>query len=518
MTNLSATDLDALTGLEEFRESTASTTRAIAREPEIEVEFVSDSPSLGGKTLRLRRPSPSLPYQEVCTLRGQADSVALRHRYHDDGVHNRLSPRDAGARAVFNALEQARCEALGATRMAGVAGNLDSALEERYRTQGFAEYTEREQAPLAEMVRLLAREAMTGHPPPPAATRVFELWRPQLESQVGAHLRQLRSCTKDQREFAGVLRGLLKDLGFPEEAQDYEHDPDDSENDEDDSSSALNEGEAGDAEAGSPESMEGLEMRDAAEDEMGDAAEATDQLDPSSMDFGADDSEVPGEAAYPPEFGKNDPDRFVYHAYCTDFDEVIAADDLCEAEELARLRQNPRSAARTPAERHRTAREPTATSLARQADPRLGVRPRGRHARQRQAHSNHRQSDVLPVLQAGEGDALSRHRGQSADRQLGLDARAPHRGGGNQRRHPRPHPGTLRGEGGGPRLHHPGLEGRANRANAGSGRASVPTREGSTIFATSSTNRQTHLGGERERTSASCCAKAFSRRTSTARR
>ena len=340
MTNLSATDLDALTGLEEFRESTASTTRAIAREPEIEVEFVSDSPSLGGKTLRLRRPSPSLPYQEVCTLRGQADSVALRHRYHDDGVHNRLSPRDAGARAVFNALEQARCEALGATRMAGVAGNLDSALEERYRTQGFAEYTEREQAPLAEMVRLLAREAMTGHPPPPAATRVFELWRPQLESQVGAHLRQLRSCTKDQREFAGVLRGLLKDLGFPEEAQDYEHDPDDSENDEDDSSSALNEGEAGDAEAGSPESMEGLEMRDAAEDEMGDAAEATDQLDPSSMDFGADDSEVPGEAAYPPEFGKNDPDRFVYHAYCTDFDEVIAADDLCEAEELARLRQN----------------------------------------------------------------------------------------------------------------------------------------------------------------------------------
>ena len=338
--SIKPTDFDAIAGLEEFREATASATRAIAREPEIEVEFVTDSPSLGGKALRLRRPHASLPYQEVSTLRGQADSVALRHRYHDDAVHNQLSPRDAGARAVFNAVEQARCEALGATRMAGVAGNLDSALEERYRTQGFAEFTDREQAPLAEMVRLLAREAMTGSPPPPAATQVFELWRSQLESQIGPHLRQLKSTSEDQREFANTLRGLLTELGFPEEAQNYEHDPDDSENDEDDNTSALNEGEAGDAEAGNPESMEGLETRDAAEDEMGDAAEATDQLDPSSMDFGADDSEVPGEAAYPPDFGQNDPDRFVYHAYCTDFDEVTSADELCEADELTRLRQN----------------------------------------------------------------------------------------------------------------------------------------------------------------------------------
>ncbi len=333
-------DIKAAAEVEEFRLATAATARAISREPEVEVEYVSDSPSASGNTIRVRRPPLGMPYREVCTLRGHADSAALRVRHHDPALHSRYAPRDGGARAVFNALEQARCDALGARRMAGVAGNLDAALEERYQAQGFPAFVTREQAPLAEMVRLLARESLTGQAPPPAARRAYEQWRSELEVRIGAHLPELVSCCEDQRAFAAALRGLLKDLGFPDEAPDYEQDPDDSEFEDDDTSSALNEGEAGEAEAGAPESMEGMEMRDAAEDEAGEAADSLDHLDPSAMDFGADDSEMPGEAAYPPHGGSNLPDRFAYHAYCTAFDEIIDATDLCEPDELTRLRQN----------------------------------------------------------------------------------------------------------------------------------------------------------------------------------
>ncbi len=332
-------DAKAAAGLEEFRLATAATARAVAREAELEVEFVADAPSSSGNTIRLRRPSLGLPYREVCTLRGHSDSAALRHRHHDPALHNRFAPRDGGARAVFNALEQARCEALGARRMAGVAGNLEALLEERYQAQGFPAFVTREQAPLAEMVRLLARESLTGQEPPPAARRAYDLWRAELQSRIGAHLPGLESCCEDQRAFAAALRGLLEDLGFPEEPPDYEQDPEDSEHEDDETSSALNEGEAGEAEAGSPESTEGAEMRDA-EDDTGEAADALDRLDPSAMDFGADDSETPGEAAYPPHGGRNEPDRTAYHSYCTDFDEVIDATGLAEPDELVRLRQN----------------------------------------------------------------------------------------------------------------------------------------------------------------------------------
>ena len=333
-------DAKAAAGLEDFRLATAATARAVAREAELEVEFVADTPSSSGNTIRLRRPPLGLPYREVCTLRGHSDSAALRVRHHDPTLHNRFAPRDGGARAVFNALEQARCEALGARRMAGVAGNLDAALEERYRAQGFPAFVTREQAPLAEMVRLLARESLTGQEPPPAARRAYDLWRTELQSRIGAHLPGLESCCEDQRAFAAALRGLLEDLGFPEEPPDYEQDPEDSEQEDDETGSALDEGEAGEAEAGSPESMEGAEMREAAEDDAGEAADALEHLDPSAMDFGADDSEMPGEAAYPPHGGRNEPDRTAYHSYCTDFDEVIDATGLAEPDELVRLRQN----------------------------------------------------------------------------------------------------------------------------------------------------------------------------------
>ena len=336
---MKADDIRAAAGLEEFRAATASTSRAIARDAEVEVEFVSDAHSVNGNTIRLRRPPLGLPYPEVSTLRGHADAAALRVRHHDPALHDRHAPRDGGARAVFNALEQARCEALGARRMAGVAGNLDAALEERYQSQGFPAFVTREQAPLAEMVRLLAREALTGREPPPAARKAYELWRAELEVRIGAYMPELESCCEDQAAFASALRGLLRDLGFPEEPPEYDQDPEDSELEDDDTSSALQEGEAGEAESGAPESMEGTEMRDAAEDDAGEAADSLDRLDPSAMDFGADDSEMPGEAAYPPH-GRNEPERPHYHAYCTAFDEIVDATELCEADELTRLRQN----------------------------------------------------------------------------------------------------------------------------------------------------------------------------------
>ena len=326
--------------LEDFRLATAATVRAMARDPEMEVEFVSEPPTASGEKLRLRRPPLTLPYPEVSSVRGHADSAALHRRYHDPAVHVRNAPRDEGARAVFNAVEQARCEALGARRMAGVAANLGAALEERYRSQGFPDFVARDQAPISEIVRLLAREVLSGEAPPPAARRVCNLWRAELESRIGAHLLVLKSRCADQRAFALALRGLLKDLGFPEEAPEQERDPDDSEHDEDDTGSALNEGEAGEAEDGSPETMEGAELSDAAEEEAGDAGDALDHFDPSAMDHGAEDSEMPGDAAHPPFSGRNDPNRPAYVAYCTAFDEVVDATELCDAEELVRLRQN----------------------------------------------------------------------------------------------------------------------------------------------------------------------------------
>lgn len=328
----------ATRALDELRRATGAASRAIGRNGEIDVEFVVENPGATGNTVRIERPDASLPYQQVVRARGQADSAALKRRHHDAAFHARHVPRSARARQVFNALEQTRCEVLGARAMAGVAINLDAALEARIASLNLGDLGDSDQAPLPEMLGLLAREAMLGQLPPPSAMKVLEHWRPKIERMVGADLTELSRCVHDQGAYAQALRELLRSLGFSDEQADPEHDEsDDDAAESEGEESATDEGEAGDADASSSESMEGAEMRDGAGEDEADAGDM-ESLDPGDLEFGEDDSETPGEAVWRPQPGHNLPTRDLYHAYCTDFDEIVDAAELCEPDELNRLR------------------------------------------------------------------------------------------------------------------------------------------------------------------------------------
>jgi cobaltochelatase CobT len=326
--------------MEIFRQKIAATARAIAREPELNVEFVPEGAPAEGNTLRLAQPAGTLPYADVSRIRGQSDSAALRYRHHDAKLHQKLAPQSSESRAIFDALEQTRCESLGARHMAGVAMNLEAAVEDYCQSHGYADIGDREQAPLDQVVRFMAREAISGTPPPQSAARMVSLWRPQLESQIGATLKNLARCVDDQADYATALRALLEALGFPDDPPDQDQDESQDDNSgEGDETSALDDGEAGDAEPGSPDSMDDLEMRDGSGDDTQDG-EQGEQADTGDLELGDDGSDTPGEAAYPPYYGRNMSDPELYGAYTTEFDEIIDAEELCGADELQRLRQS----------------------------------------------------------------------------------------------------------------------------------------------------------------------------------
>src|ERR1700756_194171 len=197
---------------EVFKRATAATLRAIAERDDVTVGFGPEAAGLSGSRVRLPTPPRDLPAEEAAQLRGAADSVALRLRYHDDAVHSKRMPGSPLARAVFDAVEQARVEALGARRMAGVATNLEAMLDEQYRRQGFERITERTDSTMAEAVRLLTREALTRERPPPAARRVVDLWRPWLEGRIGKDFGELDRTILDQDAYARATRRLLQDL------------------------------------------------------------------------------------------------------------------------------------------------------------------------------------------------------------------------------------------------------------------------------------------------------------------
>ncbi|MBX3560501.1 MAG: cobaltochelatase subunit CobT [Sphingomonas sp.] len=324
--------------LEVFRQALAGATRAIAADGEVELSFTTDAPSASGKAVRAPMPGRGLPAAEVAEARGFADAAALRLRHHNAKLHAKGAPGDEVARAVFDAAEQARCEALGARSMAGVRGNLASLARLRLRTDPLVRARNREEVPLGSAVGLMVRARLTGEPVPEEAREGLALVSDWIEEKAGAQLDALGLALDDQAAFADLVGKLLRDLelveGDPEapaepdegdegEGEDQSEGGDDDQENEDDGASGQGEAEIRGEQEESGEESES----DWSEQEMSDAAEG----------MGEDGEE--GMMPFRPNRPLSDlAPQFDYRVFTTQYDEVVEANALCDEEELGRLR------------------------------------------------------------------------------------------------------------------------------------------------------------------------------------
>src|SRR5512138_2024579 len=216
---------------EPFKRAVGICLRAIAGRGDIEVGFAAERPGLAANKARLPEPARRLTEREAAIVRGHADSIALRLACHDPTVHRKLVPGGQQARAVFDAVEQARVEAIGARRMSGVANNLSAMLDDRFHRGKFDQVTDRADAPIEEAVAMMVRERLTGQAPPPAAKKLVDLWRPFIEDRAGRGLDRLERLLEDQRKFGDAVHDLLEslDMGDDRSRDDEEQDDDDSE-------------------------------------------------------------------------------------------------------------------------------------------------------------------------------------------------------------------------------------------------------------------------------------------------
>ena len=323
---------------EVFQRAVSSALRAIAgtTSDDLNVTFGADAPRLVGGEAQLPYPSHDLNSKDVSMVRGAADSLALKIRYHDDLAHMRALPRGRTARQIFETVEQARVEALGSRRMAGVAENLESALEERCRLRGYEHISSPEEVPIAEAIGLLVRERLTGRELPDAAAPIADLWRPWFDSRLAGRMDELLDKAPDQAAFARLLNELIEELDLDDEDAE---EPDEAELQSDSEQEQDEDNEAGAAQSG--EQVEGDSTADA-------DAESSDDVDMSEMmdsdaevsaGEGEDDAEESGRRRMQPGEGEGQPGQPPYQAYTTEFDEIVHASDLCDMDELTRLRQ-----------------------------------------------------------------------------------------------------------------------------------------------------------------------------------
>ena len=324
---------------ERFKEVLSIAMKSMALDPELAVTFGNDQPQLLGHRVKLPQISGAADAHDIAITRGLADSFTLKKANHSEAVHGRYQPEGKNARAMFEAVEQARIEALGARAMPGVAANLSAMLDDRYgRIVVNRPSSNRKDTPLEEAVGLILREKLTGAKPPAAAAMYVDLWRDWVEQKAGDKLLGLETALHDQKVFAKLTRDLIAALDMADELGE---DPDQAdENDEQDPEdnagerSETPEGEQEESQQASAEEQETTEGESQSQEmdaQQTSAEDADDDLDGELEDEG----EEPWRPELP--FSSLSNDNF-YRVYSNQFDEEISAEDLCDAEELTRLR------------------------------------------------------------------------------------------------------------------------------------------------------------------------------------
>ena len=318
--------------LETYKRATSATLRAIAENDELEVTYGKGAAGVRGASIHVPLPNLGCSEQELNAIRGIGDEFALKLRYHDEAVHARSSPRSAGpAQEMFEWVEDARVASIGSLRMEGVARNLDASLEAICKQAAFDTVTAETEAPLSVAVGLIVRQRLTGRELPPSAENVVRFWRDFVEERAGRHIDSLADCVHDQGEFAGRCRSILADLGF---AADIEDPPEMQDSDQDVET----------VEDGEPEAEFAPEDVALDEDSLGDEdGEGEPTVVEMDADFDLSELGAESEPEESPNYLPDDAGRirmdFNYRAFTEEFDEVALAKDLCEPEELLRLRQ-----------------------------------------------------------------------------------------------------------------------------------------------------------------------------------
>ena len=322
-----------------FKKALSEATKVLANDPELNVSFTVDPAGMSGDAMRLPQVSRRMTRDEVMLARGTADALALNRRYHNGQTHARYTPQGEMARELYEAMETARCEAMGARDMPGTAGNIDAKIAHEAMRKGYDQVTKPADVPLATAAGYLIRHLATGRDLPSGAANVMELWRPFIEQQAGGTLEDLNEILADQADFAKFARKIIKDLGYGDQLGD---DPDQVDDDQEDSAEDGGEEEQEPDSTGddNPDDEEAEGTSEQSQEEQQDASQAQISMDEQSDQEMGEEAEMPeGEAPLEPPapqpVSDADPDYLVYQ---TEHDEEIRAEDLAEPVELERLR------------------------------------------------------------------------------------------------------------------------------------------------------------------------------------
>lgn len=334
---------------ETFKQANDAALRAIAGKNDVEVIYTPTETLTKKLSLtspeRARLPAPPLKIgeRERAVMRGTADAEGLRLKYHNPKTHGRDAPPDDRAKAVYDALEMARIESLGARDMEGIKQNLNTVLDEKCTQLGYHNLTSRRNDTLPDALHLLTRMHLTGEELPPSAQKLAELWTPWIYERLGDDwFQNLEKTLSNQKDFSRATRNVLRRLdliGVEEEGEKQSTNEEDispppEQDEQSDKADMASEQEEENATEHSEETSSAEDNSTTDETDAGQEDDSPSSLGDEPDDDITDeaDAEIRDDTQPSTTLGTS------YAIYTTANDEIVKAEELADDFELIKLR------------------------------------------------------------------------------------------------------------------------------------------------------------------------------------
>ena len=318
--------------LDTFKRALSSTVKAIAEDKEIEVIFGNNSTSSDEKII-LPEINNVFDLDNIASIRGAADNEALIYKYRNNDTYSEFLPNKEKNKKIYESLENTRIQILGSKYMRGVKSNLLSLYEKNCNEKNYSNVTSQSDLEIEHALEIYLKKKIDTNIVPKSASHALSYWSKWLDSKVGTSIDDLLENVDNQEKFAKLTNKLISDLKL------YDTNENKDESEDDNKGQQTEELDNPDIdETESQSSMSDDDMDNTEEEVQSEESELP--VDENNEEM--QDLEDDGSENVKPQYKESKSVETIlseYMVYSNKYDEIITAQDLCEDEELNRLRK-----------------------------------------------------------------------------------------------------------------------------------------------------------------------------------
>ena len=261
-------------------------------------------------------------------LRAETDSRALKKKFSDDFIYKKNLPNNNSSRSLYNIAEKIRYEALGGQMLKGIEKNFQENYSQIINRKRKDQLKTKEDVPVAEAFELYMLKNFHKIKLNPLTSKMLNFWEKDFEVSIEKHREFLMNNLENQNTYASKFSQIFEEMDIFQ-------------SDEDNEKEEENHNQGQDNPSNDDQNSDNEDNKDENNDQETQASlDADYNIDEFNLDEQLNDVESDEQSSEQIVKKNIDNINLEYKKFTTQFDEIIKAENLDNADEASKLRNS----------------------------------------------------------------------------------------------------------------------------------------------------------------------------------